>query len=546
MQSPPPLLIQANAPRPNHPADHASDIRPIAMRFAGAAACFTLLVMVGELPLLLKFFANLWTRPQYDFYPLILVAAAYLAWDRLREVPFPQPTADARRAGAALLAAAAVLLLVGLVLLVRLLGGVSAWLALAGCALWIGGYGLARLLLPSLVLLATIIPPPFQWDEQLALTLRKWAVFASGRVLDWMQVPHVVTGTLINIAGHRLGVEGACSGIHSLMAVLAVTLMLGFWWRRPVWRIAALVACSVVFVMWANVLRIALGALLIIRWKIDILSGSAHELLGLILFLICIALGASLDQLLLLLRPEKPHDTSPRPAVASNAAPAVLTTPGRIGWCIGAAFVLVGIVGQARVGGLWKGSALPADATFNLPASLAGWQRVEGSEQVIGRPEVLGTYSSIWTFRNGSQSVLVALDYPFPGYHQLGNCYSASGWSIAADQLYGQPTMAGAAGSFRELRLQRPSPAYADLFYSCCNEQGQWLSPQEWAQGQGLRWALRFSYELAKSPQAYQVQVLGQGFEPITEQQRVQMRQLFLAARQEFAAQLVQKVEGRP
>jgi hypothetical protein len=51
---------------------------------------------------------------------------------------------------------------------------------------------------------------------------------------------------------------------------------------------------------------------------------------------------------------------------------------------------------------------------------------------------------------------------------------------------------------------------------------------------------------LAKSPQAYQVQVLGQGFEPITEQQRVQMRQLFLAARQEFAAQLVQKVEGRP
>jgi exosortase len=504
-----------------------------------------LLVMLGELPLLIKFFANLWERPQYDFYPLILAAAAYLAWDRLRDAPIPRPTAAGRRAGAALLAVALVLLLIALVLLVRLLGGVSAWLALAGCALWIGGYGLLRLLLPALVLLATIIPPPFQWDEQLALTLRKWAVFASGRVLDWMRVPHVVTGTLINIAGHRLGVESACSGIHSLMAVLAVTLMLGFWWRRPVWRIAALVACSVVFVMWANVLRIALGALLIIRWKIDILSGSAHELLGLVLFILCIALGASLDQLFILWRPDKPHD-APTPAAPSQANAALLPSPGTIGWSLGAAFILIGIFAQVRVGGLWKGSNLPTNATFNLPATLAGWQRVDGSEQVIGRPEVLGAYSSIWTFRNGSQSVLVAMDYPFPGYHQLGNCYMASGWSIATDQLYGQPSTAGPAGTFRELRLQRPSPAYADLFYSCCNEQGQWLSPQEWAQGQGLRWAVRFSYELAKSPQAYQVQVLGQGFEPITDQQRAQMRQLFLAARQEFAAQLVRQVGGRP
>ena len=37
------------------------------------ALLLMLLVLLGELPLLLKFFIDLWTRPQYDFFPLILL-----------------------------------------------------------------------------------------------------------------------------------------------------------------------------------------------------------------------------------------------------------------------------------------------------------------------------------------------------------------------------------------------------------------------------------------------------------------------------------------
>jgi len=262
------------------------------------------LVGIGELPLLVKFFADLWTRPQYDFYPLILIGAAYLAWDRLREQAGVQ-FQGRRLLGAILLTIALLVLGLGNLLLLRSLGAVSAWIALAGCVCWIGGARLLRTLAPSFLLLITIMPPPMRKDEAIALNLRQWAVWASGRMLDLLQIPHVSTGTLINIAGHRLGVEDACSGIHSLLAVVAVTLMLGFYWRRPAWRIVTLMCCSIVFVVWANVLRIALGAYLIEAWKIDILSGSAHELLGLVLFMVCIALTASLDQFLVLLRPER-------------------------------------------------------------------------------------------------------------------------------------------------------------------------------------------------------------------------------------------------
>jgi exosortase len=501
------------------------------------------LVCVGELPLLMKFFADLWTRPQYDFYPLILAGAVYLAWDRIRDAP-DRPLEESRVMGAGLLVIALLALVLGNLLLIRSLGGISAWIALAGCVCWIGGLPLLRRVAPSFVLLVTIMPPPMRKDEAIALNLRQWAVWASTRVLDLLQIPHVSTGTLINIAGHRLGVEDACSGIHSLLAVIAVTLMLGFFWRRPIWRIIALMACSIIFVVWANIFRIAAGAYLIETWKIDILSGSAHELLGLVLFMLCIALTASLDQFLMLLRSEEPITSVASAQYGRSPAFFAGRLPDWAGWSMAVAFLLLGVVTQFRVASLWPTSSIAATARFSLPPSVGAWQRVDGSEQVIGRPEVLGQHSFIWTYRNGAHTALVACDYPFPGYHELGICYASSGWKIARTGRAGVADQAGRGGASTELDMHRPSPAFATLLYSCCDEQGRWLGPETYESKEGLKLALELSYERAKAPQAYQVQVLLQGFEPISDTDREQLRELFFSVRDNFASQLATLAAG--
>ena len=48
-----------------------------------------LLFALGYTPLLTLFFINLWGRPHYQFFPLALIGAAFLAWTRLKEVPRP-------------------------------------------------------------------------------------------------------------------------------------------------------------------------------------------------------------------------------------------------------------------------------------------------------------------------------------------------------------------------------------------------------------------------------------------------------------------------
>ena len=55
-----------------------------------------LLLTLGYAPLLTLFLINLWGRPHYQFFPLALIGAAFLAWTRRKDVPRPFEPGDSR------------------------------------------------------------------------------------------------------------------------------------------------------------------------------------------------------------------------------------------------------------------------------------------------------------------------------------------------------------------------------------------------------------------------------------------------------------------
>ena len=87
-------------------------------------------------------------------------------------------------------------------------------------------------MVPPLVLLAVLVPPPGHQEQIVTLKLQHLAVGVSCRLLDALHVPNAQAGNVIEIPGRRLLIEQACSGINSLMAVLAFTLLYGFYLRR--------------------------------------------------------------------------------------------------------------------------------------------------------------------------------------------------------------------------------------------------------------------------------------------------------------------------
>ena len=316
---------------------------------------WAVLLLAGYAPLLIRFAREQWGREQYQFFPLMLVAAGWLAWQRLGELP-----SDVLRRGRTWVTA--LLLSAGLAIFVAAgvfwsgrVAAISAWVTLIAIGHHLGGRLALRALTPSLILLALVIGPPVGSDEPLLQSLRELAVAISNGVLMLLNVQHLTTGTVIEIPGSRLLVAEACSGINSMMAVIGCTLVIGFSRRRSAGVIAMLLASGVLFVLWANIVRIAGGVWLKTTWDIDILSGDAHQLASVALFLVCILLVLCTDEAAGLLRmlwtgeADSELLEEPEPASPTHAGPLV----GRPLWGMAILFAALGlgILGYAQTHG---------------------------------------------------------------------------------------------------------------------------------------------------------------------------------------------------
>ncbi|HOX57639.1 MAG TPA: exosortase U [Verrucomicrobiota bacterium] len=511
----------------------------VAPRLAGG---YSLWFALGYAPLLALFFINLWGRPHYRFFPLALMAAAFLAWDRLKEVPRPL-VAGTRRVTGLLLGASFILLVVASGYWSPWLVTSAAWTGLVGVIWWQGGRRLLTAMLPALVLLLTIVPLPLSGDARLIQQIRVLAVKWSSTMLDMLGVTHALSGNVIELPRQQLLVDEACSGINSVLITLACALFYGMWRRRPWIHILVGLANALAFVLLGNLARITLGAWLKYRYGINILTGAAHEAIGLVLFASYLVMILSMDQLLwYLFSPARPRSKQPTTGVAVGGPPPQAFVAGLApAWArvAGCAFALVGVVDLALI---WvhhqhpgaqlarSKPALMAGARFAMPDQIGAWRRLTTEVPPLQKVETLGVYSQVWHYRKGDTLASLALDYPFQGYHDVTLCYTLRGWDLLERRALDRRGT-NACPALAEVRMRNNVGLHAALWYSVVDERGRWLP------GPGFKPSFKDSLlrrirlgEL-NSTVTYQVQVLSTGFNPLLPPEREQVRQLFEEAR---------------
>jgi exosortase len=492
-------------------------------------------MLLAQSPLLWAFFVDLWSRPQYEFFPMLLAAVPFVGIVCLRDTPMN----DIRpgRIGVTLLwfAVAWAALAAGGALYLRWMAPVSTWFMLAGCVWAIGGARLAKALWPVGVLLLLILPPPGQYDEAVLVWLRQLAVACAGRLLDLIGVPQFTHGAVIDIPNDRLMVEEACSGINSMLAVLAFTVLLAFWKRLPALSLLLLVPAAALYVFWANVLRIVVCAAAKQWYDLDLLSGTTHDLLGIALFVICMALVFSTERLgQRVFQWDEVADKSTPSAI--NAVAATWQVNPRLWVSIAALFVLTGALVTWRTGGAWRASRLPPSAAFALPVDLAGWTRVDEDDRAPERAEVSGRQSQLAQYRRGDLLATIGIDYPFYGFHDATTCYGLAGWTIAS--VKDRPPVGDGPARF-DIALRRPPLSIGTMHYALCDETGRWWRrPAAEADASGLALKLRLSRERAMAYPLAQIQVLRVGYAPLDAAAEAELENLFHAAADTFASKV--------
>jgi exosortase len=435
-------------------------------------------LLAALLPLLAQHAVQIWLRPHYRFFPLVLVGAGVLAWLRLCGQP-ASPPGRPWLAGLAL-AAAWLTLATAVVLNSSWLGAVAALATLAAVAYAVGGLTLWGRLAPSWVLLWLAVPPPLELDRDLILWLQGETTRWSSAVLDLLGVFHLTAGHVVEIDGRRLLVDQACSGVNSLFSVLACTLFLIFLTGRPTLHAAGLLVAAVIWVLLVNVARVAGVALVLFRWDVDLSTGWRHDAFGLLLFVCAVGLIASTDQLLgFLLAPA----SAPVEETVSSSEPPTPVPPrgGNFPWVVtlAAPAYLLLLAGHLLSHGRSEPEAEVASSHAStldqldidlLPERMGPWQRQDFQKQTRDTGNFFGEHSRSWIYRHGDRTALFSLDYPFPSWHDLTRCYTGQGWRLDEQHLHEAEEV---PGGFLAARLSKPACRHGYLLFCEFNDRGQ-------------------------------------------------------------------------
>ncbi|BCG64769.1 MAG: exosortase [Methyloprofundus sp.] len=169
----------------------------------------------------------------------------------------------------------------------QLLGAAAFFLALPGLSLLFLGIERTKLILFPLSMLMFTLPIPLAFTESVHLALRHIATDGTGWLLNQTNIPHFVSGTLIEIPNGSLQVADACSGFSTLYATITVAILTAYFCPSVIRRIIIL-CIAIPLAIGVNVIRVFLLTLLVNWFGLDVLATAAHEISGLLTFVIAL------------------------------------------------------------------------------------------------------------------------------------------------------------------------------------------------------------------------------------------------------------------
>jgi exosortase len=237
--------------------------------------------------------AQWWNEPEYSHAFLIPIVSGALAWSRRDALR--QAHIRPGYWGLALMAFALVVYITGKVGADLFLQRLSFVLMITGGVLYVAGASVLWTLLFPLGFLLLMIPLPGIIFNSIAFPLQLLAAQLSSVALEAVGVPVFREGNVMHLAAASLDVEEACSGIRSLLSLIALGVLyshLAFSTWTP--RLLLLLLVTPIAIA-ANVVRVFVAGLLAHHVSVETALGVFHTAGGWSVFLMAavLLLGAS-------------------------------------------------------------------------------------------------------------------------------------------------------------------------------------------------------------------------------------------------------------
>jgi exosortase len=242
------------------------------------------LVVIMYAPVLSSMARQWWDDPNYGHGLLVPVFVAYILWrERTGWRTVPVRASDY---GLPIMLLALGLFILGMLGAEVFTARVSLLILISGIIVFLAGWQMLRSVAFPIGYLFFMIPLPTLVYYQLTFPLQLWASRLGAHGLVILGVHTVREGNLLILPNATLEVVEACSGVRSLLSLLAAVVAYGYLAEQRTWKRGLLVVLAIPVVIMSNGLRLVATGVLSFVFGPEVDSGPVHAVLGLAFFVL--------------------------------------------------------------------------------------------------------------------------------------------------------------------------------------------------------------------------------------------------------------------
>jgi len=273
-------------------AESAPQVRWRWLQFAILAALIALLYSRIVAGLVLDWVKN----PDYSHGFIVLAISAWIVWKSRRHLAV-EPV-EPSWLGLLIIIGSLGVLTLGALGAELFLSRTSLLFLIAGLLVQFRGWRFFRAVIFPWAVLFLAIPLPAIIFNEIALPLQFQASRLASAILGLIGVPVLREGNVILLPSLSLDVVEACSGLRSLVSLIALAIFYGYFVERRVSRRVLLALAAIPIAVLANGLRIMGSGFLGEYWSPERAEGFFHMFSGLLIFIVSFGLLAGFHALI--------------------------------------------------------------------------------------------------------------------------------------------------------------------------------------------------------------------------------------------------------
>ncbi|MFN3527644.1 MAG: exosortase/archaeosortase family protein [Candidatus Altarchaeaceae archaeon] len=255
---------------------------------------WNLLILVAVLLGLLSiiyFYTILWlvtswyTDPYYMHGVLIPFISGFFIWKKRKQLVLNKQANILP--GVLILAFSIILYFLGYFFAANFISGISLVICIIGIAFIIYGESARKILFPLCFLIFMV---PFPFLEMIGKNLQFVSAQISALILKIFYAQTEISGAIILIGEHSFMVAPSCSGISSIISLLAIVTLLTYFIKCEIYKKIFLIAIVIPVALFTNSLRIVMTVFGVKYYGEVVISPLFHGLFNVVFFIISIIL----------------------------------------------------------------------------------------------------------------------------------------------------------------------------------------------------------------------------------------------------------------